>query len=1132
MSVSPDRRVTPDVLLLGPMRVLVGEHECPVRGGKQRALLARLVLNDGRAVSVEALADDLWRGDPPRDTAHAVQAHVSRLRATIAADVEFVDGAGYRLARDSVATDARAFLKASEHGRALLDQGRGEDAVARLDEALALWRGPALGDLATVTGLRPFALQLEERRRSAVSHRVDAMLACHRGEAVIGELRTALEADPLQEHCWRQLMLALHQAERHREALATYHSAREAFIEELGTEPSPDLSDLHVAILRREVPGDPGTPAPPARPRVERAPDQGSLVGRDHALQLVESAWRESNAGLRVVTLSGEPGVGKTRLAAEFASLARAAGAQSLSGRCSRDSVAPYEPFADILRASLTNEHARADEKMRRHAAGLTRVLADFAEVFPEGAAGATALGADAEYRSMDAVAAWLSARAMERPLVMVIDDLQWADDQTMLLLHHLMRSPRGIHVLIIVTVRDPHLVPSTAAQGEPRDLLPELLRQSDVVTHVPLETLTDHETGLLLAHEVGRHGEPAPLPAWAEAHVRTASGGNPLFVVELARQLLAAAPASLQEVPQTPPGLRDVIESHVSALPNGTQSLLRRAAVIGTEFESEILARVCDQDRDAVDRALDPMIRARLIAPVESGGLRFAFSHDVVRTVLYETMPPMERARLHTQIADVLESRPGHHRLHELAHHHRMSDDPRASTKAARCLGAAGVDALERGAPAVAERAFTDALALIGPGEGAERCDLLIGLGRAQLHSARPGFRSTLLEAARLAAELADPDRLTAAVLANSRGWWSSTTEIDHERLAGIETALSSCDPDDLAIRAQLLAAWATENVRDPASRDDVLDASASALALAESSGDTAALALALKYRFQVTYALFEEPVNCVLTAERLLDLARRSGDRGLRLGAALCVAQSTMRVGEFSASDRHLTQASQLAIALNQPPQRWLTSAWSAMRLVVRGQWDAAEALIAETYEFGTRTEQADAFTWFAGQLFTLRMMQNRLPEIADQVHAQVDGMAGAIPAWRAALALTLVRTDALDDAAAILHDFAGRSFSQLPQDMLWLNGMCYLSMTCEVVGDPATAADLYRALLPHAGLVANNGTIDAGPVDLQLGVLARQAGDVDASARHFHDAAALCRRIDAPAWLEQVESRLVAA
>ena len=389
------------------------------------------------------------------------------------------------------------------------------------------------------------------------------------------------------------------------------------------------------------------------------------------------------------------------------------------------------------------------------------------------------------------------------------------------------------------------------------------------------------------------------------------------------------------------------------------------------------------------------------------------------------------------------------------------------------------------------------------------------------------------------------DHPRLTAAAVANNRGWYSSTSEIDHERVAVIEAALAGHAPDDRHSQAQLLAAWAVENVRDPALRNEAIARSekgfAMARELAAETGDELLLAHQIAHRFSVLYASFSDPHECLALSERLYALAHRRGDPGIRLNAAIALAQAALLLGDFPASDRALDDAAQLAERLRHPARTWLARSWQATRAAVRGDLDGAEALALESLQIGLDTTQPDALTWFAGQIFVFRAMAGRLAEVLDSVEEQVAAHAAAIPAWRAAYAYALAEAGRHGEARAIVAEFAERECAQLPRDMLWLHGMAYLAMASSVLGDASSelgnagsARALYPILAPFAGMVANNGTIDAGPVDLHLGTLARVCGELPAAATHLAAAADLCQRAGAPLWLERVreqQRRLVA-
>ncbi len=1125
----------PRVLLLGPVEVRRAGEALPLGGPKQRLLLARLLVAEGRRVPVGQLVDELWESAPPRDPRHALQAHVSRLRTLLDVAITASPG-GYRIDPDAVDLDVRRFTELCARGRDLLAGQDHEGAAHVLTEALETWRGPVLADLPEVSALRGFAVRMAELRRGARLDRIDARLMCGHGADVLGELRGMVDDDPLAERPWRQLMVALYRAGRESEALRAYQRARDAFVEQLGAEPSERLRELHQAILERTLPtapsGEPGpdreprpgTPAPATLPADLDRRLVTPLHGRERELDVLRWAWDRAAEGLCVVTVSGEPGIGKTRLAAEFAAHRARSGTSVLFGRCDDAPATPYQPVVEMLRADLA---VRPDDALRDRLGPRPGALARLLPELREGPVGVTEPdpGLDSAsdlHRVFDAVAGWLEAVSRTAPVVLVADDVHRADRQTLLLLRHLSRSPRRIHGLLLLTLRDGE------ESGATDPLLAELCRQSETGVHLPLGRLDPAALTRLLATELGS-ADGTPPPERLSGWLTDASGGNPLFAVELARHV--AATGAAEPPSDLPPGLRAVVGRRLRQLPAAVVETLHTAAVLGAEFDPVLLGEVTGQPTAVTDEALRTATHARLLAPRPGPGLRYGFLHDVVAAVLRDDVPPLRRAELHLEVARRLDKRrPGDPAVsdHELAHHYAAAAAVGGADRAVHYLRLAGDTALEQQAPSLAADHYARARDLLATDAPvATRCDLLSALGLAQLRAGAAEHRETLLGAARLADELGDPARLAEAALRNNRGWWSSTAEADGERVAVLERALAACPDDDPATRARLRAAWAVENVRDPDRRDAAIAASADALTVAETGDDDRLLAEALAHRVSVLHATFADPVECIRLSQRFLDLARRRDDPGLRLNAGIGLAQAAMTLGEFDLADRVRAQAGELARSLNQPSRLWLLRTFEAMCLGTRGDLAAAEAEAVAAYELGAATGQPDAETWFAGQLFTLRLLGGRLPEIVDAVAEQVADKAWGIPAWRAAQALALARSGRGEQAAAVLDQFAADSFAALPVDILWPHAMSYLCAACAVLERADLAPALYDALAPHAGLMAHNGTLDAGPVDLRLASMARLCGDDAAAGHHLDAAESLARRIDAPLWLERARA-----
>jgi predicted ATPase/DNA-binding SARP family transcriptional activator len=303
-----------EVRLLGPLEVLEEERTLALAGEKPRALLIALALRAGEVVSVDQLCEALWEGSPPQTAAATLQMHVAKLRKTLGRDAIVTDPAGYRLALASEAIDARRFERRLVAGRAALRAGDAERAARLLSQALALWRGEVLADVAYAAFAQAERRRLEELLLEAREERIEADLACGRAAELVPELEALASEHPLRERLRGQLLIALYRSGRQAEALNAYQEARRLFLEELGIDPSPELQELHRRILNQDRELVAETPAG-ERLRLPAAPTP--LVGRKGELAKVTAFLVAAEP--RLVTLTGPGGVGKTRLALELA---------------------------------------------------------------------------------------------------------------------------------------------------------------------------------------------------------------------------------------------------------------------------------------------------------------------------------------------------------------------------------------------------------------------------------------------------------------------------------------------------------------------------------------------------------------------------------------------------------------------------------------------------------------------------------------------------------------------------------------------------------------------------------------------------------------------------------------------
>ncbi len=620
--------------VLGPFEVIDDDCQRVDVGGRQpRILLAVLLVAGGRRVTLDALADAIWGEHPPASATGTLQSYVSRLRRRLGAEQLTWDDAGYQLDVAPEQVDARRFEALAEEGRSLLAAGRLEEARAALGEAEALWRGPALADFADLEFAMGPAARLDQRRLSAIEDRLAADLALGRHASVIGELAELVKADPLREGLQVHLALALYRSGRQAEALRALADAGRTLREELGIEPSRELRELESAILAHDPALDvprpapaPAAPSPPAaRPPAERRP---ALVGRDSELAALISALDESASDARFVVIEGEPGIGKTRLADELRELAEARGAVAVWGRSDEGGAAPaLWPWLPPLR-SLAAQSPSVPPAVSHLLSGEA----------PVGAGQERA----AQFERFEAVAALLDGVAAARPVVVLLDDLQWADPTSLELLSFLAgRLRRGVVVAgtmrqLEVGRNDSVTDALAAIARRPGSRRLQLRGLTPAATATVLESATDNAVAASVA---------ATIHARAE--------GNPFYAIELSR-LVDEEGGIAGEVPAT---VGDVVRRRLARLPQGTVDLLGVSAVVGRDVEMGLLARAAERALDQVLDGLEPAVVHRLLVEVPELPSVLRFSHALVREVVLDDMTSLRRARLHLRVADAIES-------------------------------------------------------------------------------------------------------------------------------------------------------------------------------------------------------------------------------------------------------------------------------------------------------------------------------------------------------------------------------------------------------------------------------------------------------------------------------------------
>ncbi|MEJ3746393.1 BTAD domain-containing putative transcriptional regulator [Actinomycetes bacterium KLBMP 9797] len=684
---------TPRLRILGPLRIWRDGVELDPGPRQQAYLLAVLLARAGEPVSTTELIDLIWGDDAPDSAVNILQKYVGALRRLLEPAVQPRETGsylqrhrnGYLFAADPdmVDVDVVSFRQLVAAAKAGVAAQRPDAALDRYVRALELWHGSAGEGLAHgSTAMAIFAALDGEFFDACLAA---AELAVSRGqpERVLQSLHLAARMAPLHEELQAGLVRTLAAAGRQAEALAAFQTVRTRLAEELGIDPGPAL----VAAFRRVL------AQAPAKDMPAGTPTAGGMVGRAEELgalwQATESAFAGSTG---LVVVEGEPGVGKTRLLEQAGAGADRRGALVVWGRCLEGEGAPSMwPWVQVVGAILGGLPAAARQEW--HASELGSLVGS------QGGVPATPVLPDSgtRFRLFEQVVALVGRVSVRRPVVLVVDDLQWADTASLELFSHLAaRLPAG--TAVVGALRDRAPVPGS-----------ELARMLAAASRLPghrrirLGPLDPDEVAELVRRETGQ--TPGPGAA-RDIYARTA--GNPFFVRELSR-LLADGGALIEDAAArtaVPSTVRDVVRDRMAGLDDNAKDLLQTAALIGRDVDLALLARTAGLDALACLERLEPLEELGLLEPSPGDPYSFRFAHDLVRESVAETTPPRRAARLHLLAADALEftAEDDEPVVERLAHHlwaaGPLADPARTAAtlvRAGRC--AAGKSALDAAA-------------------------------------------------------------------------------------------------------------------------------------------------------------------------------------------------------------------------------------------------------------------------------------------------------------------------------------------------------------------------------------------------------------------------------------------------
>jgi class 3 adenylate cyclase/tetratricopeptide (TPR) repeat protein len=850
----------------------------------------------------------------------------------------------------------------------------------------------------------------------------------------------------------------------------------------------------------------------PIPPRMVARSTLGFYGRRSERAVITRVLKRAMDGQPQIVLVGGEPGVGKTTLATVAAGDAHNAGSVVLYGRCDEDLGIPYQAFIEAL--SHYVEHA-ALEDLREHISEyggeLSRLVPALSERLPECPA-PSSTDPDAErYLSFAAVGGLLTQAARDAPVMLVVDDLHWADRPTLQLLRYLAASAEPLRVLLLGTYRVSEL-----RKGHPLNTLLAALRREDGATRMDLRGLSHDEVFELLSAAAG-HELDETVREFVVA-LRRESGGNPFFIREMLRHLADSGGLVQDDLGQwsvavdledlgLPETLVDIVSQRVGRLGPNAENALSMASVIGRDFDLDVLERVIGLPEDDLLDLIEQLQEAALIGEAELGVHRFTFTHALIQHTLYEGMNPDSRREAHRMVAEALEDRLGGvQRPAELAHHWSLADHPDKALQYAQLAAQAALDSI---APDEAIRWLDRALALQiahCPGDTVLRCDLLISLGTAQRFAGDPAFRTTLLDVGRLAQSCGSAERMAAAALANYRGIWTSVGRVDEEKLAALEAALAHFPEGDDPVRAQMLAIRCSElTFRSPLAQRRVL--AAEARSMATRLGDPATTVRVLNILFdplRVPSCLGERLADTA----RVLQLAEGLGDVVELFTAVAYRMRAALEAGLIEESEQQFRRLGEMANELAHPYGRWIYTVSSASRALLFGDTDEAERLANEGLGYGNDSGQPDAVTFYLAGLHGVRFAQGRLAEVIPFFEQAASENPG-IPAFWAALARGYALVGRTDDARRHLDRAVEHRFEHLPEDVLWLMALAVYGDVAMLLEDMRAAEMLYDLLAPWHGLYPYIGTAIESPVAHFLGGLACLLGRFEEAQSHFEEA-----------------------
>jgi predicted ATPase len=846
----------------------------------------------------------------------------------------------------------------------------------------------------------------------------------------------------------------------------------------------------------------------------------GIFVGREQEIKRLRAALDEAISGQsRLLMLVGEPGSGKTRLAEQLATYARLCNTQVCIGRCHEVEGAPaFWPWVQIVRAygqELTQDELLSI--MGPGAAAIAQVVSEVRERLPDLPPPPDLEPEQARFRLFDSITTFLKNAGRSKPLVLILDDLHWADKPSLLLLQFLARELRDARLLVIGTYREEEL----GRQHPLAQTLGELSRHG-MSDRLVLAGLDKQDVAQFIEMTTGID----PPDRMVDAVYRETEG-NPFFVNEVVRLLVTEGrlehPESVSlESLRIPHGIREVIGRRLDRLSDECNRVLAVASVVGREFSAEVLDLLSDLSDEHLLETLDEAVAARVINEVPRAAGHYSFSHALIRETLYDEISAARRLRLHRRIGEALEKIYSHaleKNLAQLAYHFLQAAPGGDVDKGINYA----IDAAKRALRLLAyeeaaghyERAL-EAWELKDQVDEGQRNELLLELGDALTKAGNTEkARETFKQAADLARRRGAPEQLALAALGIGAGFTGALGKVDELQVNIMREALSALSEVDSSMRARLLAHLSIALYYAPEQR---VPLSQQAIEMARRVGDPMAIVIALISHHDAM-GLAEDLTERLALASEILLIAEAAGNKEMALRARYRRILDLMEIGDIPAVDVEIKAYAHLAEELRQPRYLWLTPFIRASRALMEGRFADCEHLAQEALAIGVRAQDPLLQLFLGTQSFRLRILQGRAQEQVAPVKNWLERYP-MIPGNWATLAYVYSHLEDESEARRAFERAAAHDFADLPRDGSWITVLGSLSYTCHFLGDKRQAATLYQLLLPYAErfIVTGSAAIIVGYTSAGLALLAVTMGRWEEAVRHFEESIELQTRMNA--------------